>query len=71
MMSTAWILGLVETPSFGAIEKRKRLDKVISSMEWRTTFGNAEEIHLNAIQLDHAPILLNLYLDHPKLQGPF
>lgn len=50
---------------------RERLDRVISSTDWRITFSNAGATHLNAYQSDHAPILLNLNLDHPKLPRPF
>lgn len=55
----------------GLANIRERLDRVVSSIEWRTKFDNSGVIHLNALRSDHAPILLNLYLDHPNLPKPF
>lgn len=50
---------------------RERLNRVITSIEWRTKFDNAGVIHLNAQCSDHTPILLNLHLDNPNLPRPF
>lgn len=55
----------------GLANIRERLDRVMVSTEWRTSFSNASILHLNALQLNHAPILLNLFLDHPNLPKPF
>lgn len=55
----------------GLANVRERLDRVIASTEWRTTFGNARVIHLNALHSDHAPIILNRFLDQPNLLRPF
>lgn len=55
----------------GLANIREHLDRVISSVEWRTTFDNAGVVHLIATQSDHVPIVLNLYLDHPHRPRPF
>lgn len=55
----------------GMANIREILDRVIASTKWRTYFGNARVVHLNAIQLDHALILMNMCLDHPSLPKPF
>lgn len=55
----------------GLANIREILDRVMASTEWRTLFGNEGVLHLNAFQLDHAPILLNLFLDHPNFPKPF
>lgn len=55
----------------GLANIRERLDRVISSIEWRTNHGNARVTHLNAHHSDHAPLILNLNLDHPRLPRPF
>lgn len=55
----------------GLANIREYLNRVITSMEWITTFGNAGVTHLNAHQSNHAPIVLNLLLDHKRLPKPF
>lgn len=50
---------------------QEQLDRVITSVEWRTTFGNAGVTHLTAYHSDHAPIVLNMFLNQPKLPRPF
>lgn len=49
----------------------ERLDRVITSVAWRTTFGNVGVTHLSATQSDHYFILLNLFLYHLRLPRPF
>lgn len=55
----------------GMTNIRERLDKVIGSVDWRIMFANAGVMHLNASSSDHAPILLNLNLDHHSLPKSF
>lgn len=50
----------------GLANIRERLDRVLASTEWRTFFGNAAVLHLNALQSDHVPIL-----DHPNFPNRF
>lgn len=50
---------------------REWLDRVITNVDWRMRFSNAGVTHLNAFQSDHTPIILNIFLDHPKLPRPF
>lgn len=40
---------------------KKRLDRVICSMEWRVVFAEAEATPLPVIGLDHSPFLLEMY----------
>lgn len=49
----------------------ERSNIVITSVDWRTTSSNAGVIHLNVVHSNHVTILLNLFLDHPKLPRPF
>lgn len=55
----------------GPTNIRERLDKVITSVDQRTTFRNVGVNHLNAYQSDHMPIVLNLFPEQPKLPRPF
>ena len=55
---------------------KERLDRGISSMEWRLKFPRASIFHLGAINSDHCPILLDtidlsdLRLHGLEIRGP-
>lgn len=41
------------------------------SPNWRILIPKAGVVHLTAAISDHVPILLHLFLDHPKTSIPF
>lgn len=45
---------------------REHLDRVVASLEWRTTFAQAGVFRLSEALLDHIPIQLNMVVDHRK-----
>jgi hypothetical protein len=53
----------------GAI--RERLDRAISSPEWRLKFPNANVLHLGAINSDHAPLLIDTNPTEESAPRPF
>lgn len=49
----------------------ERLDRALVSSDWRILFPKAGVFHLSLTTSDHVPIMLHLYLDHPKTPRPF
>lgn len=50
---------------------RQRLDRVIANDKWRITFPRAGVMHLPAVNSDHNPIWLKLWMDSTKRPYPF
>ena len=50
---------------------KKRLYRAICSISWRLAYPKASVSHLEAIQLDHAPILFVLNPTEPFTHRPF
>lgn len=53
------------------INIQEMLDRAMVSPNWRILIPKAGVVHLTAAISDHVPILLHLFLDHPKTSIPF